>query len=221
MAVTHDRYFLDNAAEWILELDRGHGIPWKGELLVMAGNKKISVSNTNSAVKQPTSAPSVRNWNGFVQTQKGRRAKSKARLQRFEELNSREYQKQNETREIYIPPGPRLGDQVIEVKHLNKGFGDRLLISDLSFNLPRAAIVGIIGGNGAGKTTLFRMLTGVEQPDSGHITIGSSVELAYVDQSRDSLDGGKKQFGRKFLMARETVSVGSFEMPSRGLCQPF
>ena len=141
-------------------------------------------------------------------------------MQRFEELNSREYQKQNETREIYIPPGPRLGDQVIEVEHLNKGFGDRLLISDLSFRLPRGAIVGIIGGNGAGKTTLFRMLTGVEQPDSGHITIGSSVELAYVDQSRDTLDG-EKTVWQEISDGSETVRVGSFEMPSRAYVSRF
>jgi len=151
---------------------------------------------------------------------KGRRAKSKARLQRFEELSSREYQKQNETREIYIPPGPRLGDQVIEIENVCKGFGDKLLISDLSFNLPKGGIVGVIGGNGAGKSTLFKMLTGVENPDSGQISMGSTVQLAYVDQSRDSLDGDKTVW-EEISDGAETINVGQFTMPSRAYVSRF
>jgi len=219
VAVTHDRYFLDNAAEWILELDRGHGIPWKGNYSSWLEQKDQRLEHEQRGEKAHRRA--IREELEWVRSNpKGRRAKSKARLQRFEELNSREYQKQNETREIYIPPGPRLGDQVIEVEHLNKGFGDRLLISDLSFSLPRGAIVGIIGANGAGKTTLFRMLTGAEQPDSGQITIGSSVELAYVDQSRDTLDG-EKTVWQEISDGSETISVGSFEMPSRAYVSRF
>jgi ATPase subunit of ABC transporter with duplicated ATPase domains len=151
---------------------------------------------------------------------KGRRAKSKARLQRFEELCSREYQKQNETREIYIPPGPRLGDQVIEVENIRKGFGDKLLISDLSFKLPKGGIVGVIGGNGAGKSTLFRMLTGAEKPDSGTITMGATVELAYVDQSRDSLDGNKTVW-EEISDGAEHITVGQYTMPSRAYVSRF
>jgi len=219
VAVTHDRYFLDNAAEWILELDRGHGIPWKGNYSSWLEQKDQRLAHEQRSDKAHQRA--IREELEWVRSNpKGRRAKSKARLQRFEELNSREYQQQNETREIYIPPGPRLGDQVIEVEHLNKGFGDRLLISDLSFNLPRGGIVGIIGGNGAGKSTLFKMLTGVEQPDSGQIKIGSSVELAYVDQSRDSLDG-EKSVWQEISDGSETISVGRFEMPSRAYVSRF
>ena len=219
VAVTHDRYFLDNAAEWILELDRGHGIPWKGNYSSWLEQKDQRLAHEQRTEKAHLRA--IREELEWVRSNpKGRRAKSKARLQRFEELNSREYQKQNETREIYIPPGPRLGDQVIEVEHLNKGFGDRLLISDLSFNLPRGGIVGIIGGNGAGKSTLFKMLTGAEQPDNGQIKIGSSVELAYVDQSRDSLDGGKTVW-QEISDGSETISVGRFEMPSRAYVSRF
>ncbi len=219
VAVTHDRYFLDNAAEWILELDRGHGIPWKGNYSSWLEQKEQRLEHEQRSEKAHQRA--IREELEWVRSNpKGRRAKSKARLQRFEELSSREYQKQNETREIYIPPGPRLGDQVIEVEHLNKGFGDRLLISDLSFSLPRGGIVGIIGANGAGKSTLFKMLTGDEQPDSGQITIGSTVELAYVDQSRDSLDG-EKTVWQEISDGSETVSVGRFEMPSRAYVSRF
>jgi len=219
VAVTHDRYFLDNAAEWILELDRGHGIPWKGNYSSWLEQKEQRLEHEQRSEKAHQRA--IREELEWVRSNpKGRRAKSKARLQRFEELSSREYQKQNETREIYIPPGPRLGDQVIEVEHLNKGFGDRLLISDLSFSLPRGGIVGIIGANGAGKSTLFKILTGDEQPDSGQITIGSTVELAYVDQSRDSLDG-EKTVWQEISDGSETVSVGRFEMPSRAYVSRF
>ncbi len=219
VAVTHDRYFLDNAAEWILELDRGHGIPWKGNYSSWLEQKEQRLQHEQRSEKAHQRA--IREELEWVRSNpKGRRAKSKARLQRFEELNSREYQQQNETREIYIPPGPRLGDQVIEVENLSKGFGDRLLISDLSFQLPRGGIVGVIGGNGAGKSTLFKMLTGVEQPDSGRITIGSTVELAYVDQSRDSLDG-EKTVWEEVSDGAETIVVGRFEMPSRAYVSRF
>jgi len=219
VAVTHDRYFLDNAAEWILELDRGYGIPWKGNYSSWLEQKEQRLQHEERSEKAHQRA--IREELEWVRSNaKGRRAKSKARLQRFEELNSRDYQKQNETREIYIPPGPRLGDQVIEVENISKGFDDRLLISDLSFNLPRGGIVGVIGGNGAGKSTLFKMLTGVEQPDSGQITLGDSVELAYVDQSRDSLDGDKTVW-EEISDGSETISVGSFAMPSRAYVSRF
>ncbi len=219
VAVTHDRYFLDNAAEWILELDRGYGIPWKGNYSSWLEQKEQRLAHEERSEKAHQRA--IRDELEWVRSNpKGRRAKSKARLQRFEELSSREYQKQNETREIYIPPGPRLGDQVIEVENICKGFGDRLLISDLSFNLPRGGIVGVIGGNGTGKSTLFKMLTGVEQPDSGQITLGASVQLAHVDQSRDSLDGDKTVW-EEISDGSETVRVGSFEMPSRAYVSRF
>lgn len=219
VAVTHDRYFLDNAAEWILELDRGYGIPWKGNYSSWLEQKEQRLQHEDRSEQAHQRA--IREELEWVRSNpKGRRAKSKARLQRFEELNSRDYQKQNETREIYIPPGPRLGDQVIEVENISKGFDDRLLISDLSFNLPRGGIVGVIGGNGAGKSTLFKMLTGVEQPDSGQITLGDSVELAYVDQSRDSLDGDKTVW-EEISDGSETISVGSFAMPSRAYVSRF
>jgi sulfate-transporting ATPase len=219
VAVTHDRYFLDNAAEWILELDRGYGIPWKGNYSSWLDQKNQRLEHEERSEQAHKRA--IREELEWVRSNpKGRRAKSKARLQRFEELNSRDYQKQNETREIYIPPGPRLGDQVIEIENVSKGFGDRLLISDLSFNLPRGGIVGVIGGNGAGKSTLFKMLTGVETPDSGKITLGSSVELAYVDQSRDSLDGDKTVW-EEISEGSETVSVGQFSMPSRAYVSRF
>ncbi len=219
VAVTHDRYFLDNAAEWILELDRGYGIPWKGNYSSWLDQKDKRLQHEERSEKAHQRA--IREELEWVRSNpKGRRAKSKARLQRFEELNSRDYQKQNETREIYIPPGPRLGEQVIEIEQISKGFGERLLISDLSLRLPCGGIIGVIGGNGAGKSTLFRMLTGVEKPDSGQIIIGSSVELAYVDQSRDSLDG-EKTVWEEISEGSETVSVGQFNMPSRAYVSRF
>jgi sulfate-transporting ATPase len=213
VAVTHDRYFLDNAAEWILELDRGYGIPWKGNysswleqkdqrLQQEAGREKARQQSIQSELEWVRSNP------------KGRRAKSKARLQRFEELNSQAYQKRNETQEIFIPPGPRLGDNVIELNGVSKGFDDKLLIDDLSFEIPPGAIVGIIGGNGAGKSTLFRLITGQEQADSGEINIGSTVELAYVDQSRDSLDG-EKTVWQEIADGEETITIGQFSTASR------
>jgi len=219
VAVTHDRYFLDNAAEWILELDRGYGIPWKGNYSSWLDQKDQRLQHEERSEKAHQRA--IRDELDWVRSNpKGRRAKSKARLQRFEELSSREYQKQNETREIYIPPGPRLGDQVIEVENICKGFENKLLISDLSFNLPRGGIVGVIGGNGAGKSTLFRMLTGVEKPDSGQITMGSTVQLAYVDQSRDSLNGDKTVW-EEISDGAETINVGQFTMPSRAYVSRF
>ncbi len=219
VAVTHDRYFLDNAAEWILELDRGYGIPWKGNYSSWLDQKDQRLQHEERSEKAHQRA--IRDELDWVRSNpKGRRAKSKARLQRFEELNSREYQKQNETREIYIPPGPRLGDQVIEAENLCKGFEHKLLISDLSFKLPRGGIVGVIGGNGAGKSTLFKMLTGTEKPDSGQINMGSTVELAYVDQSRDSLNG-EKTVWEEISDGAETISVGQFSMPSRAYVSRF
>ncbi|MGB5290730.1 MAG: energy-dependent translational throttle protein EttA [Lysobacterales bacterium] len=219
VAVTHDRYFLDNAAEWILELDRGYGIPWKGNYSSWLDQKDQRLQHEERSEKAHQRA--IRDELDWVRANpKGRRAKSKARLQRFEELSSREYQKQNETREIYIPPGPRLGDQVIEANNICKGFGDKLLISDLSFNLPRGGIVGVIGGNGAGKSTLFKMLTGIENPDSGQINMGSTVQLAYVDQSRDSLNGDKTVW-EEISDGAETITVGQFSMPSRAYASRF
>jgi ATP-binding cassette ChvD family protein len=213
VAITHDRYFLDNAAEWILELDRGYGIPWKG-------NYSSWLEQKEERLKQEESRDQARQRSIHAELEwvrsnpKGRQAKSKARLQRFEELSSQAHQKRNETHEIFIPPGPRLGNQVVEVEHLSKGFGDRLLIDDLSFSIPPGAIVGVIGGNGAGKSTLFRMLTGEEQPDSGTIIIGPTVELACVDQSRDSLNGDRSVW-EEIADGEEFIQVGNYRAQSR------
>lgn len=213
VAITHDRYFLDNAAEWILELDRGYGIPWKGNYSSWLEQKeKRLASEANREKARQRSIHAELEW--VRSNPKGRRAKSKARLQAFEELNSQEHQKRNETHEIFIPPGPRLGKQVIEVDHLVKGFAGRLLIDDLSFKIPPGAIVGVIGGNGAGKSTLFRMLTGEEKPDSGEIIIGSTVHLSSVDQSRDSLDGDKTVW-EEIADGQEFIQVGNFKTQSR------
>ncbi|HMB60908.1 MAG TPA: energy-dependent translational throttle protein EttA [Xanthomonadales bacterium] len=213
VAVTHDRYFLDNAAEWILELDRGYGIPWKGNYSSWLEQKDQRLQQ--EASRENERQRSIKAELEWVRANpKGRQAKSKARLQRFEELNSQEYQKRNETQEIFIPPGPRLGEQVIELDDVSKGFGDKLLIDDLSFNIPAGAIVGIIGGNGAGKSTLFRMITGSEQPDKGEVRLGSTVELAYVDQSRDSLDGDKTVW-EEITDGQEILAVGNFKAQSR------
>jgi ATP-binding cassette ChvD family protein len=213
VAVTHDRYFLDNAAEWILELDRGYGIPWKGNYSSWLEQKEQRLQQEASREKErQRSIHAELEW--VRSNPKGRQAKSKARLQRFEELNSQEYQQRNETHEIFIPPGPRLGDHVIDLEHVSKGFGERLLIDDLSCTIPAGAIVGIIGGNGAGKSTLFRMITGSEQPDSGAIHIGASVQLAYVDQSRDSLDGDKSVW-QEIADGEEIITVGNFKTSSR------
>ena len=213
VAVTHDRYFLDNAAEWILELDRGEGIPWKGNYSSWLEQKeaRLEAEAKQEAGRIKTMKQELE-W--VRQNPKARQAKSKARLSRFEELSSFEYQKRNETQEIFIPVGERLGSKVIEFKEVSKAFGDRLLMDKLSFSVPPGAIVGIIGPNGAGKSTLFRMLTGQEKPDSGEVEIGSTVKLAYVDQSRDCLDPNKTVF-EEISQGSDVLSVGKYEIPSR------
>jgi energy-dependent translational throttle protein EttA len=214
IAVTHDRYFLDNVAEWILELDRGHGIPWQGNYSSWLEQKEQRLSQEQR--QQDALAKTLKRELEWVRTNpKARQAKSKARMQRYEELASQEFQKRNETNEIYIPPGERLGDLVIEAKNLRKGYDDRLLIDSLSFNLPAGGIVGIIGPNGAGKTTLFRMLSGVEKPDGGEIRLGPSVKLAYVDQSRQSLND-KNTVWQEISGGLDLIKVGNYETASRG-----
>jgi sulfate-transporting ATPase len=213
VAVTHDRYFLDNAAEWILELDRGHGIPWKGNYSSWLEQKetRLKQEESSESARQKTIKKELE-W--VRQNPKGRQAKSKARLARFEELSSHEYQKRNETQEIFIPVAERLGDSVIEFKGVSKGYDDRLLIDDLSFNVPPGAIVGIIGPNGAGKSTLFRMLTGRETPDRGEVVIGPTVKIAHVDQARDALEDAKTVF-EAVSGGADILTVGRFEMSSR------
>ncbi|MBK7473785.1 MAG: energy-dependent translational throttle protein EttA [Betaproteobacteria bacterium] len=213
VAVTHDRYFLDNAAEWILELDRGSGIPWKGNYSSWLDQKntRLKIEESSESARQKTIKKELE-W--VRQNPKGRQAKSKARLARFEELSSQEYQKRNETLEIYIPVAERLGASVIEFKGVSKAYGDRLLIDDLSFQVPPGAIVGIIGPNGAGKSTLFRMIAGTEKPDKGEIVIGHTVQLAYVDQSRDSLHGDKTVW-EEVSGGADILTVGKYETPSR------
>ncbi|HVO00158.1 MAG TPA: energy-dependent translational throttle protein EttA [Steroidobacteraceae bacterium] len=213
IAVTHDRYFLDNVAQWILELDRGHGIPYEGNYSswLEQKEKRLALEEREQDALRKTLARELE----WVRTNpKARQAKSKARLARYEELASKEFQERNETNEIYIPPGPRLGDVVIEVKNLRKGYGDKLLVDNLSFSLPRGGIVGIIGPNGAGKTTLFRMLTGAEKPDGGEIRIGPTVKLAYVDQSRQALDD-KKSVWAEISGGQDIIKVDNYETPSR------
>jgi ATP-binding cassette ChvD family protein len=213
VAVTHDRYFLDNVAGWILELDRGSGIPWEGNYsswLEQKGNRLLQEEKQESSRQKAMKAELE--W--VRSNPKGRHAKSKARLAKFEELSSVDVQKRNETQEIYIPPGPRLGDVVFEADNICKGFGDRLLINNLSFKLPPGGIVGIIGPNGAGKTTLFRMMAGIEQPDSGTLTIGQTVEMAYVDQLRDDMDA-KKTVWEEVSDGLDMITVGKYETPSR------
>jgi sulfate-transporting ATPase len=214
IAVTHDRYFLDNVAEWILELDRGHGIPWHGNYSswLEQKEKRLALEEREREALRKTLEHELE-W--VRQNPKARQAKSKARLQRYEELASREFQERNETNEIYIPPGERLGDLVIEATGLRKAYGERLLFDNLSFNLPRGGIVGIIGPNGAGKTTLFRILTGAEKPDAGEIRVGPSTKLAYVDQSRQALDDRKTVFA-EISGGLDMIKVGSYETPSRG-----
>jgi len=213
IAVTHDRYFLDNVAGWILELDRGHGIPWQGNYSswLEQKEKRLAIEERQEEGLRKMLQQELE-W--VRQNPKARQAKSKARLARFEELQGQEFQKRNETNEIYIPPGERLGELVIEAKNLRKGFGDRLLMDDLSFSLPRGGIVGIIGPNGAGKTTLFKMLTGQEQPDSGEVRMGPSVKLAYVDQSRQTLDDSKSVWA-EISGGLDIIKVGNYETPSR------
>jgi ATP-binding cassette ChvD family protein len=213
VAVTHDRYFLDNAAEWILELDRGHGIPWKGNYSSWLEQKDARLQQ--EASKEQARQRSIQAELEWVRANpKGRQAKSKARLQRFEELSQQSYQQRNETQELFIPPGPRLGGQVIELDGVSKGYGDRLLIDNLSCKIPAGAIVGVIGGNGAGKSTLFRMIAGEETPDQGSVTVGPTVQLAYVDQSRDSLRG-ERTVWEEIADGEEIITVGNFKLNSR------
>jgi sulfate-transporting ATPase len=214
ICVTHDRYFLDNVAGWILELDRGHGIPWQGNYSSWLEQKERRLAQEEK--QQEALRRTLQRELEWVRANpKARQAKSKARLRQFEELSSVEFQARNETNEIYIPPGPRLGDLVIEVENLSKGYGERLLIEGLSFSLPPGAIVGIIGANGAGKTTLFRMLTQAEKPDAGTIRIGPTVSIAYVDQSREKLDGSKTVW-EEISGGQDIIKVGNYETPSRG-----
>lgn len=219
VAITHDRYFLDNVAGWILELDRGQGIPWEGNYSSWLEQKdaRLAQEERTESARQK----SIKQELEWVRSNpKGRQAKSKARMSRFEEMNTGDYQKRNETNELFIPPGERLGDKVIEVTNLRKSYGDRLLIDDLTFKVPKGAIVGIIGPNGAGKSTLFRMLTGQEQPDSGKIDIGDTVQLASVDQFRDHMDGNKTVY-QELSDGQDIVRIGNFEINSRAYCSRF
>ncbi|WP_045225607.1 energy-dependent translational throttle protein EttA [Methyloterricola oryzae] len=219
IAVTHDRYFLDNVAGWILELDRGHGIPWEGNYSswLEQKEKRLEIEEKQESARQKAMKAELE-W--VRSNPKGRHAKSKARLSRFEELSSKETQARNETKEIYIPPGPRLGDVVLEAEGIRKGFSDRLLIEDLSFRLPPGGIVGIIGPNGAGKTTLFRMMAGIEQPDGGSIRVGETVKIAHVDQMRDQLDD-KKTVWEEISDGLDMITVGAYQTPSRAYCGRF
>ena len=213
VAITHDRYFLDNVAGWILELDRGSGIPYEGNYSGWLDQKSARLDQ--EAKQESSHAKAMKAELEWVrQGAKGRQSKSKARLQRFEEMQSQEFQKRSETNEIYIPPGPRLGDKVIDFINVSKSYGDRMLIEDLSFSMPKGAIVGVIGGNGAGKSTLFRMLMGNEKPDSGTIDVGETVKLAYVDQSRDDLDGEKTVFD-VLAQGSDIININNYEMPAR------
>ena len=213
VAVTHDRYFLDNVAGWILELDRGHGIPYEGNYSTWLETKEKRLDQ--EAREQSSHLKAMKEELEWVRKNpKGRQAKSKARLARFEEMQSREFQERNETNEIYIPPGERLGDKVIEFNGVSKGFGDRLLIDNLSFSVPKGAIIGIIGGNGAGKSTLFRMIAGREQPDSGTIDIGDTVNMAFVEQSRETLDDTKTVW-EAVSNGHDILKIGNYEVPSR------
>ena len=219
VAITHDRYFLDNVAGWILELDRGHGIPWEGNYSSWLEQKeqRLMIEEKTESAR----AKAMKEELEWVRSNpKGRQAKSKARIARFDELSSSDYQQRNETREIYIPPGPRLGDQVVEFECVSKAFGDRLLFDDLSFRLPPGGIVGIIGPNGAGKSTLFRMIVDAEKPDAGTIRIGSSVKLSHVDQFRDDLNG-KKTVWEEISEGLDLITVGAYQTPSRAYCGRF
>jgi ATP-binding cassette ChvD family protein len=219
VAITHDRYFLDNAASWILELDRGHGIPYEGNYTAWleTKEKRLQIEEKQQAANR-RSIKSELEW--VRANPKGRQAKSRARITRFEELNSQEFQKRNETQELYIPPGPRLGDKVIDVSHLHKSFSETPLIDNLTFSVPKGSIVGVIGGNGAGKTTFLRMLVGTEQPDSGSIEIGKTVKLAYVDQSRDELKGDKTVW-QEISDEQDIIHIGKYEIASRAYASRF
>ncbi|MCW8857731.1 MAG: energy-dependent translational throttle protein EttA [Kangiella sp.] len=213
VAITHDRYFLDNAAGWILELDRGHGIPWEGNYSSWLEQKsaRLEIEEKQEQSRQKTMKEELE-W--VRSNTKGRQAKSKARMARFEELSSKEFQQRNETKELYIPPGPRLGTQVITANGLTKAYGDKLLYNDLNFNLPQGGIVGVIGPNGAGKSTMFKLITGEETPDSGELKVGETVELSYVDQSRDSLDDSKTVW-EEISDGLDLITVGNYTTPSR------
>jgi ATP-binding cassette ChvD family protein len=219
VAITHDRYFLDNAAGWILELDRGRGIPYEGNYSdwLEAKEKRLEQEQRAEASHQKAIKAELE-W--VRSNPKGRQAKSKARLARFDELQSQEFQSRNETNEIYIPPGPRLGDNVIEVKNLKKAFGERLLFDDVSFTVPPGSIVGIIGANGMGKSTLFKIMVGQEQPDGGEVKLGETVQLGYVDQSRDDLDGSKTVW-EELSDGQDIIRIGNYEVPSRSYCGRF
>ena len=219
VAVTHDRYFLDNAAEWILELDRGSGIPYKGNYSAWLEQKEQRLEQ-ESRQEDARMKAMKKELEWARQNPKGRQAKSKARLQRFEELSSYEYQKRNETQEIFVPVAERLGNEVIEFRNVSKGYGDRLLIDDLSFKVPAGAIVGIIGPNGAGKSTIFRMINGKEEPDAGEVKVGPTVQLAFVDQSRDALENDKSVW-EAVSGGADILTIGRFEMPSRAYCGRF
>ncbi len=219
VAVTHDRYFLDNVAGWILELDRGRGIPWEGNYSSWLEQKEQRLASEEK--KEANRQKTIRAELDWVRSNpKARQAKSKARMQRFEELSSADYQKRSETQSLYIPPGPRLGELVIEASHISKRYGDKLLYEDLSFNLPRGGIVGIIGANGAGKTTLFRLITGEEKPDSGEFRVGDTVKIAYVDQSRDSLTDNNTVWG-EISDELDNITIGNYTVPSRGYVSRF
>ena len=219
VAITHDRYFLDNVAGWILELDRGHGIPYEGNYSSWLEQKDARLeqeSKSENALQR-----TIKQELEWVRSNpKARQSKSKARMARFEELNSQDHQKRNETNELYIPPGPRLGDKVLDVNNLTKSFGDRVLIDDLSFSVPKGAIVGIIGANGAGKSTLFKMMSGAEQPDSGNVELGDTVKLASVDQFRDDMDDSKTVY-QEISQGHDILQIGTFEIPSRAYCSRF
>ena len=219
VAITHDRYFLDNAAGWILELDRGYGIPFEGNYSAWLEDKdrRLEMEEKREGARQKTIKAELE----WVRSQpKARHAKNRARLARFEELNAQEFQRRNETLELYIPPGPRLGDIILEVENVSKGFGDQLLIDDLSFSVPKGAIVGIIGGNGAGKSTLFRMISGTDQPDSGTVRLGETVVLGHVDQNRDSLSDDKNVW-EEISEGSEIIQIGRYETQSRGYVSRF
>jgi sulfate-transporting ATPase len=213
VAITHDRYFLDNVAEWILELDRGHGIPWQGNYSSWLEQKSARLE-TEQKQEEAHAKALKRELEWVRQNAKGRQSKSKARMAAYDELASKEFQKRAETQEIYIPPGERLGDLVVDVKNIAKSFGDRLLYENVNFTVPKGAIVGIVGPNGAGKTTLFRMITGEQQPDSGEVVVGESVKVAYVGQIRDTLDD-KKTVWEEVSGGLDIMKVGEYEMPSR------
>ncbi|MBB1486417.1 energy-dependent translational throttle protein EttA [Oceanospirillum sediminis] len=219
VAITHDRYFLDNVAGWILELDRGHGIPWEGNYSSWLEQKEARLEQ--EAKQEASRQKSMKSELEWVRSNaKGRHAKSKARLARFEEMQSQDFQSRNETNEIYIPPGPRLGDKVVNFNGVTKSFGDKLLIDNLDFSIPQGAIVGIVGGNGAGKSTLFKMIAGEEQPDSGTVEIGETVKLAFVNQSRENLDGTKTVW-EEISDGQDILTIGSYQVPSRAYAGRF